>query len=79
MERIRQLKDTDVRNDAEELNPSLFLRGYLKSNFPQTEAHPSPGQKSMGGQRPVNGRDSLDFKKKFAASSGTSFDRPQAY
>lgn len=79
MDRRAQLKDRDVMHEAEELNPSMFLRAYIQSNFPQTFALPSKQQKAMGMQQSTNGENQLNFKKKNPSQAGTGFDRPQAY
>jgi hypothetical protein len=75
MDRMRQLKDKDVRFDAPDLSPGEFLKNYLESNFPQTSAHPSRDQQTPSTDS--NGEDELNFKKMKGPASGTGFDRPQ--
>jgi hypothetical protein len=79
MDRYKQLKERDVLKEADELNPSDFLRAYIQSNFPQTSAYPSPAQKALGMQQNTNDESRLNFKKRNNPLAGTSFDRPQAY
>jgi hypothetical protein len=75
MDRMRQLRDRDVRLDAPDLSPGEFLKNYLDSNFPQTSAHPSSGQQPPSSDS--DGENELNFKKMKGPSSGVGFDRPQ--
>lgn len=71
--RQHQLKERDVRHESPELSPEFFLRSYLRSNFPQTAAYPSPEQKVNGVFPQLNVKD-VEYNKK--PRSGTSFDNP---
>jgi hypothetical protein len=68
-----QLEERDVRQDAPDLNPNEFLNGYLRSNFPQTAAHPS--QMQLDGKVPIN-QTPLKLEKP-KIPSGINFDRPE--
>ena len=68
-----QLQERDVRQDAPELNPAEFLRGYMASNFPQTATHPSKMQSE--GKVPAM-KTQLKFDKP-KIPSGINFDRPE--
>lgn len=72
---LQKLKEVDLRDHFEELNPNKFLSSYLASNFPQTIAHPSKQQKEQlkQGQMPSQ---PVNYMKK--PSSGISFDSPAA-
>lgn len=73
--KLQKLKEVDLRDHFEEQNPTNFLSAYLKSNFPQTIAHPSKEQKEQlaRGQMPAQ---PVNYMKK--PSSGISFDNPGA-
>lgn len=72
--REQQLREKDVRRDAPELDPSLFLKLYMASTFPQTSALPSPEQRNN--IVPSNSpEDQLKSDKKIALS-GTQYDNP---
>jgi hypothetical protein len=71
-----RLRENDVRNDAPDLDPDVFLNLYLASNFPQTTAYLSEEQRNRGDQMQVKD-DTLNYTKK--PPSGTSFDRPDRY
>lgn len=72
--REQQLREKDVRRDAPDVDPGLFLKMYLESNFPQTSSYPSPDQKA--GLVPTsNPEDELKSNKKMALG-GTQYDNP---
>jgi hypothetical protein len=71
-----QLREQDVRKDAPDLDPGLFLRLYIASNFPQTAVFPSPEQKERGVTADLN-QTNVNYSKK--PLSGTSFDNPAGY
>lgn len=73
MERIDQLKDKDVRQDAPSIDPTSFLDLYVKSNFPQTAAIPSKEQRELG-IFPPTAQNDVKLNKK--PTSGTGFDNP---
>ncbi|NDA90785.1 MAG: hypothetical protein EBY20_07805 [Alphaproteobacteria bacterium] len=68
-----QLLEKDVRRESPDLNSSAFLQAYLKSNFPQTAAHPSAKQNEYGVLADLQTR-GVEYNKK--PRSGTSFDNP---
>jgi len=74
--REQQLRERDVRRTAPELDPINFLALYLRSNFPQTAAHPSAEQKLLG-ITPQEETEGVNYKKK--PLSGTSYDKPGGY
>lgn len=71
--KIQKLKEQDVRDQYEDLQPNAFLSAYIKSNFPQTIALASTDQKKQleRGQMPAQ---PVNYMKKPA--NGTSFDNP---
>lgn len=73
--REQQLKERDVRKDAPEQDPGLFLKLYMASTFPQTSALPSPEQ-LQGIVATNNPDDELKSNKKMALS-GTKYDNPR--
>ena len=73
LSRRGQLAERDVREDAPDLNPNEFLSGYLRSNFPQTVAHPSKMQ--IEGRVPAM-QTQLKFDKP-KIPSGIAYDRPE--
>jgi len=44
--KIQKLKEKDVRDQFDELQPNAFLTAYIKSNFPQTVSLASQEQKN---------------------------------
>ena len=66
-----RMREKDVRNGEAETNPSDFLARYLRSDFPETSAKPSPRQKQMGEEE----KKRVDLVK---PRSGTSYDNPSA-
>ena len=64
-----RMREKDVRNGEAETNPSDFLARYLRSDFPETSARPSPRQKQMGEEE----KKRVDLVK---PRSGTSYDNP---
>jgi hypothetical protein len=68
-----QLNEKDVRLESPELDSFAFLRAYLKSNFPQTAAHPSSKQNEYGILADLQTK-GVEYNKK--PSLGTSFDNP---
>jgi len=75
--REQQLRERDVRREAPELDPAMFLKLYLASNFPQTAALPSREQKEQR-QQLNDPNDDLKSGKKIALS-GTQYDNPGGY
>ena len=65
-----RMREKDVRNGEPEVNPTDFLSRYLRSDFPETSAKPSPRQKQMGEEE----KKRVEFKTR----SGTSFDNPSS-
>lgn len=74
--REAQLREQDVKKEAPELEPNLFLKLYIASNFPQTAVMPSPEQKARGITADLN-QNNVNYDKK--PPSGTSFDNPAGY
>lgn len=72
--REKQLAERDVRREAPEVNPADFLSRYLASNFPQTAALPSAGQKEMPTMMMNTNQNTLNLNKK--PLSGISYDNP---
>ena len=72
--REQQLREKDVRRDAPEVDPNLFLKLYMASTFPQTSALPSPEQ-LQGLVASNNPEDQVKSNKKIALS-GTQYDNP---
>ena len=72
---FQKLKELDLRDNEQKLNPIEFMNSYIASNFPQTVAHPSKQQKGLIalGQMPSQ---AVNYMKK--PSSGISFDNPAA-
>jgi hypothetical protein len=73
--REQQLRERDVRKEAPEQDPGLFLKLYMASTFPQTSALPSPEQ-LQGIVATNNPDDELKSNKKMALS-GTKYDNPR--
>jgi hypothetical protein len=71
--RQHQLLERDVRTESPDINPTFFLSSYLKSNFPQTSAHPSSEQLKYG-IFPQPEAKGIEYSKK--PLSGTSYDNP---
>lgn len=73
--KIQKLKEQDVRDKYDDLQPNAFLSAYIKSNFPQTIALASSEQKKQleRGQMPAQ---PVNYMKK--PSSGISFDNPSS-
>ena len=72
--REQQLKEKDVRRDAPELDPGMFLKLYIASTFPQTSALPSPEQmQSLAASN--DPQNQLKFDKNMALP-GTKYDNP---
>ena len=71
-DKLARLREKDVRNGEPETNPTDLLARYLRSDFPETMAKPSPRQKQMGEQQ----KKEVDLVK---PRSGTSYDNPSAY
>jgi hypothetical protein len=69
--REQQLRERDVRKEAPEQDPGLFLKLYMASTFPQTSALPSPEQ-LQGIVATNNPDDELKSNKKMALS-GTKY------
>lgn len=74
--KIQKLKEKDVRDQFDELQPNAFLNAYIKSNFPQTVSLASREQKKQleRGQMPAQ---PINYMKKPA--NGTSFDNPASH
>lgn len=74
--KIQKLKEKDVRDHFDELQPNAFLNAYIKSNFPQTVSLASQEQKKQleRGQMPAQ---PINYMKKPA--NGTSFDNPASH
>lgn len=74
--KIQKLKEKDVRDQYDELQPNAFLSAYIKSNFPQTISLASGDQKRQleRGQMPAQ---PINYMKKPA--NGTSFDNPASH
>ena len=72
--REQQLKEKDVRRDAPELDPGMFLKLYIASTFPQTSALPSP-QQMQAMANATDEENGLKFNKNMAMS-GTKYDNP---
>ena len=70
-DKMARMRERDVRNGEPVLNPTEFLSRYLRSDFPETIAQPSPRQKQMGEQE----KKRVDLVK---PRSGTSYDNPSA-
>ena len=70
-DKMARMRERDVRNGEAETNPSDFLSRYLRSDFPETNAKPSPRQKQMGEEE----KKKVDLVK---PRSGTSYDNPSA-
>ena len=64
-----RMREKDVRNGEAETNPADFLARYLRSDFPETSAKPSPRQKQMVEEE----KKRVDLVK---PRSGTSYDNP---
>jgi len=75
--REQQLREKDVRRDAPELDPNMFLKLYIASTFPQTSALPSPEQ-LQNIVASNNPEDQVKSDKKIALS-GTKYDNPGGY
>ncbi len=75
-DRMRELRERDVRRTAPGLDPTSFLDMYVSSNFPQTSALPSPEQKSLGVQPQLQDK---EVKLKQNIKAGTGFDNPASY
>jgi hypothetical protein len=73
--REQQLRERDVRKEAPEQDPGLFLKLYMASTFPQTSALPSPEQ--LQGIVPTNNPDDELKSNKKMALSGTKYDNPR--
>ena len=71
--KIQKLKEKDVREQYDDLQPNAFLNAYIHSNFPQTIALASAEQKKQleRGQMPAQ---PINYMKK--PSNGISFDNP---
>lgn len=76
MNRGEQLRERDVRRFAPQTNPVDFMRRYLVSNFPDTQAHPSKEQKE-GLMQPQAKEDSLKLMQK--PRQGTTYDNPGGF
>ena len=69
-DKMARMRERDVRNGEADINPADFLARYLRSDFPETSAKPSPRQKQMGEEK----KERVEFKTR----SGTSFDNPSS-
>ena len=76
MDRAKQLRERDVRQFAPETNSVDFLHRYLISNFPETAAMPSQGQKEALMQARTK-EDGLKYMKK--PRQGTTYDNPGGF
>lgn len=71
--KIQKLKEKDLREQYEELQPNAFLSAYIQSNFPQTVALASKEQKKQLERNQLPAQP-VNYMKK--PSNGISFDNP---